>query len=247
MPKVWRKIRERKNFGNVSKFTNIFFQYLTFTFSHELKTHFKGKIFECHCGSVFKSSKKLINHRKTHVEKRTCHVCQKQISPKGFAAHWKSFHLDTHGELEIIKKLQSFECHACSHKASSSATLKAHMLVCNKFSLNINNNLRKHVLVKCPTCSKICSKSNVSEHMQTHRRWKYHQWGFNYIFHLPTELVMQKNKQKFTIRVFFDPVYVDKKKSKINKMVLISFSNSIWQFSLQNNVQSLSTNGFFEL
>lgn len=46
-------------------------------FRHRLKKHFNGKIFECHCGSVYTAVWKLKYHQRLHNnQKMTCDACQ---------------------------------------------------------------------------------------------------------------------------------------------------------------------------
>lgn len=78
-------------------------------FRHDLKKHFEGKIYECHCGSVSSSKLKFATHQKTHnAEKFTCKVCQKQFSCRfTLKEHWNKNHINPHGTFLRECKLRS--------------------------------------------------------------------------------------------------------------------------------------------
>lgn len=69
---------------------------------HKLRKHNEGEIFECHCGSVFKSKYTLATHQQTHKgEKVTCGACQHQFVNKfSLNTHWNAKHLKTHGAFD---------------------------------------------------------------------------------------------------------------------------------------------------
>lgn len=70
---------------------------------HNLNEHYNGKLFDCHCGSVFKVKYQLKKHQKVHKEKEECKVCRKQLAFISIKQHWRKFHLETHGRLETRK------------------------------------------------------------------------------------------------------------------------------------------------
>lgn len=74
-------------------------------YRHNLRNHYEGKVYECHCGSVHKCKDKLIIHERSHNrEYKTCEACQKQFASMGsLSTHWKSKHLQTHGPLQVEK------------------------------------------------------------------------------------------------------------------------------------------------
>lgn len=102
----------KKNFDNIEALRRLVTCFMrnslrkqTSICSHNLKEHYDGQLFECHCGSAFKLNSQLTAHQKTHIKKiETCRACRKQFaSSHSLYNHWTRTHLKTHGELTSIK------------------------------------------------------------------------------------------------------------------------------------------------
>lgn len=89
-----------------------------FIFRHHLKNHYEGRLYECNCGSVYKTKGQLKRHEESHKEKWTCKVCLKQCSTREeIRHHWKKKHLKTHGFFDMSKYNGStFETYFCLRK-----------------------------------------------------------------------------------------------------------------------------------
>lgn len=70
-------------------------------FRHTLKKHYYGKVFECHCGSVFVENYRLIAHQRVHSSQMIqCEACPKTFKTKtNYKLHWTVHHSKTHGSL----------------------------------------------------------------------------------------------------------------------------------------------------
>lgn len=68
-------------------------------FRHNLRNHYEGTLFECHCGSVYSSKLTLKKHQRIHDEnsKKACRVCQKQFFLPDLRQHWNKMHLKRYG------------------------------------------------------------------------------------------------------------------------------------------------------
>lgn len=85
----------------VAVWSNSCFDELTSNSRHNLTKHYDGKLFECHCGSVYKFNCELIKHQQIHNGKLICRVCQKPFSTSNsLYTHWRVKHLKAHGKLE---------------------------------------------------------------------------------------------------------------------------------------------------
>lgn len=70
--------------------------------SHTLKRHYNGKVYECHCGSIFTENYILKTHQLVHSSQHlvsdTCQVCHKIFKTKAcFKNHWMKHHFEKHG------------------------------------------------------------------------------------------------------------------------------------------------------
>lgn len=82
----------------------ILFCELTLHFRHNLKEHYDGTLYECHCGSICKSKRNLEHHQETHTEKEICEVCDKQCSTRNtLRRHWNLKHVTTHGTFKYSR------------------------------------------------------------------------------------------------------------------------------------------------
>lgn len=95
-----------------------------FHFRHILLKHYKGKIYSCHCGAVFKGAQSLGFHKESHEinEEISCEVetaqsrmskkyifnfqiCDRSFQTKGkFLYHWAKWHRRSHGTLSTRQK-----------------------------------------------------------------------------------------------------------------------------------------------
>lgn len=66
-----------------------------------MRSHHRGKIYECHCGSVFGTETAWRSHKSRHRNSKvTCNLCGKIYAGEGtFRRHWKKKHFETHGEV----------------------------------------------------------------------------------------------------------------------------------------------------
>lgn len=104
-----RRFYEHKRFNQVrNRYLTHNLRRLMLDLRHNLRHHCNGKLYECHCGEIFKSNSKLTDHQQTHSEKVSCKVCRKQFSYKdSLRSHWKTKHLKTHGVFENSERNKS--------------------------------------------------------------------------------------------------------------------------------------------
>lgn len=109
MWKLQRVISEQKSVEQVSnKHRNFRAVEFMFGFRHNLRKHFEGEIFECHCGSVYASKALLQNHKRIHGGMKTCGICQKEFANAlCLRRHWRRKHQQTDG------KFQDRKCRFC--------------------------------------------------------------------------------------------------------------------------------------
>lgn len=120
------------------------------------------------CGSKLSKRNTLANHLANHRKAlKCCDLCPRSFICKLF--------LKLHIEKDHLRV--TFDCTFCSHKTYSQRLLKIHLLqhgskteckVCKKMVANMKHHLRSHVDVKCPICSKICSKASLKHHKRQH-------------------------------------------------------------------------------
>lgn len=102
---VWKMQRKLQNCRRIKKVCAkklVFFceKHEIFIFRHCVRKHFTGKIFECHCGSVYTTMFRLKIHQQSHSAEKiiVCEVCKKEYDKLvNLKAHWKRVHLRTHG------------------------------------------------------------------------------------------------------------------------------------------------------
>lgn len=74
-------------------------------FRHSLRLHYNGELYECHCGSVFKSKRGWDVHTIIHKkENLACNVCQKQFSTYYFL---KAYRLKELGECKEMSRFSN--------------------------------------------------------------------------------------------------------------------------------------------
>lgn len=135
--------------------------------------NFRGSFICDKCGAKFSTRESLQMHINFH-QKATmfCDHCPQPFNDKRLLVkHILQHHL----------RPRKFECSVCSYKAFYDHGLKVHMMrhgpkaeckICHKFVTNMKDHLKSHIKEKCPICSKIYSKNDLSRHMKTHRNRK---------------------------------------------------------------------------
>lgn len=149
---------------------------------HEATHKSYPKTYDCaHCKSTFKSRGYLLNHIRTHVQRKlSCHECGRLFT--------RTDHLKTH--IQVVHNsndAEYFRCDLCDFKSFLKQNLRVHMLVHltgeNRFQCkycekvyNYKCDLKRHVYrhentspYKCDVCLKsFYSKSNLNVHRKTH-------------------------------------------------------------------------------
>lgn len=146
---------------------------------HKLRMHFKGELFECHCGSVYGSMHRLILHQQSHA-KISCEVCHVQCSSKtSLNAHWKRKHLQTHGSKREKSKFLKYYTRANANYFISLAVKTLNFngpFICDKCGLKVFNRkafLRHNIInhrddtMFCDLCPQ---SFNQKRHLVSHLR-----------------------------------------------------------------------------
>lgn len=148
-------------------------------FSHTLKQHFKGKKYECPCGSVFKSKQALKKHKIIHKDDKSEKYAEKAPTADPM------LELARKGN-EGVKFEDPHTCCFCKKVFSTRKTLKTHLIgvhkkapplccdLCSKF-YNYKILLEKHMKIHCekPFTCNICDfktvhKAELKSHKMTH-------------------------------------------------------------------------------
>lgn len=169
--------------------TEHIFVRLTFNFRHNITKHYKGKIFDCHCGSIFKLNHQLKIHQQIHDEKQTCEVCKKKFSNTlSLGSHWRKNHLETHGRLESTKSKFFYRDlvtsdYQISNLAASRVLNSSGIFICDKCGLKYPNRdsfrihhwlYHRNFSVFCDLCPRsFTRKQRLADHMkQVHVRFR---------------------------------------------------------------------------
>ena len=122
------------------------------------------------CGKSFNTASKLVNHKRVHLPKKKCNVCQKFFSANNFNTHVKEVHEGDRRECPECKKeiaSSKFSQHmqiahlgfkeACPRcgKQMSTSLLSTHIK-------EEHDGVRK----KCPHCPKQFKNKNLKEHIR---------------------------------------------------------------------------------
>lgn len=133
-----------------------------------MKKHYDGKLYECHCGSVFKSKHRLKTHQKRHTgemkntSRNTFHILRNHrnstvfcdLCPRSF---YRKTSLAIHMKRDHLNNLP-FICKVCGHGSIYERDHKIHRQlhgsecqVCHKVVRRMCQHLKWHDEEKCTT------------------------------------------------------------------------------------------------